>query len=172
MSPVAAPYDARAIANFLLDLADERGLQLTQLSLYKIIYFGHGWYLSVHNTPLIRQEFEAWQHGPVIKVICDSFRSFGKNPIVGRASQLDLISSIRKVVSSTLREDDAHFMISIFNEYYIFDAWQLSDMTHEVGSPWDKLWNSPEPVGRLGLRLRNDEIKAHFDGIARRFRVS
>ena len=35
-------YDARAVANFLLDLADRDGRPLTQVALLKILYFADG----------------------------------------------------------------------------------------------------------------------------------
>ena len=60
-------YDARAVANFLLDHADARGLSLTQLMLLKLLYFSHGWYLNRFKSPLVENEFEAWEHGPVIR---------------------------------------------------------------------------------------------------------
>jgi uncharacterized phage-associated protein len=62
--PAQAPYDSRAVANLLLDVADQRNLPMTQLSLYKLIYFSHGEYLAHTGAPLIAHDFEAWRHGP------------------------------------------------------------------------------------------------------------
>jgi uncharacterized phage-associated protein len=172
MRTASAPYDARAVANMLLDVADARGVPLTQISLLKLLYFGHGWYLSRTGAPLIAQEFEAWEHGPVVKVVRDEFKSFGEKVITTRACKLDIYSGRRSKVPPNLSLDDAKFVRSIFEAYHVYDAWQLSEMTHEINSPWDRLWNSSEPIGRLALRLRNEDIKAHFDGLAKRFRLS
>jgi uncharacterized phage-associated protein len=171
MSPLA-PYDSRAVANFLLDLAEERKLFLTQLSLYKIIYFAHGWYLSSFEEPLILQDFEAWKFGPVVKVLHNEFGRFRSRPITARARKLDIYSNQHKEVTADLAMADKNFVVSTFDAYHVHDAWKLSEMTHEIGSPWDLLWNASEPTGRLGLRLRNREIKAHFDGMSQRFRLS
>ena len=171
MSPIA-PYDARAIANFLLDVADERKLACTQLLLYKLIYFAHGWYLSFFDKPLVRQDFEAWKRGPVVKVVRDEFRAFKKNPINIRAQRLDIYTGKREIVEPILDDNDRRFILQVFNSYYHYGAWNLSEMTHEAGSPWDSLWNSPEPIGRLALRIKNREIKAHFDGLADRLTIS
>jgi uncharacterized phage-associated protein len=171
----ASPYDARAVANLLLDLAEARSVQLTQVSLLKLLYFAHGWYLAVHSKPLVSQDFEAWEHGPVVKVVRDAFRSFGRDPITTRATKLHLQSGEHVPVTADLDERDARFVQSIFEAYHVFDAWQLSDMTHEPGSPWDRLWNSREPVGRLALRIKNVDIQAHFthfNRLPRRFRIS
>jgi uncharacterized phage-associated protein len=167
-----APYDARAVANRLLDFADERKLKLTQISLLKLLYFSHGWYLSGHDRPLLIQEFEAWQHGPVIKVVRDEFRMFGYKPITSRATKLDIMTNKRSIVDSQLSHEDSLFVLSIFNAYHVYDAWQLSKMTHEPKSPWDHIWNSASPIGRLALRIENEAIKAHFDGLPARLGIS
>lgn len=167
-----APYDGRAVANFLLDLASERKLKLTQIVILKLLYFSHGWYLSDFGEPLILQDFEAWKHGPVLKVVRDQFKNFGDRPITSRASILDIFSGELKYAEPNLSTQDSKFIAQIFDSYYFYDAWQLSAMTHECGSPWDALWNSSVPVGRLALRIRNEDIKSHFDGLRLRRRLA
>jgi uncharacterized phage-associated protein len=171
MNP-SAPYDARAIANFLLELGDERQLPLTQVTLLKLLYFSHGWYLALRNVPLIVQEFEAWEHGPVVKVVRDAFKGFKKAPITDRAKKLDIKINQSRIIIPDLAGDDSRLIKLIFDAYHVYGAWELSDMTHEPGSPWDEIWNSPEPVGRLALRIKNEDIQAHFDRLPRRFRLS
>ncbi|MCK9919995.1 DUF4065 domain-containing protein, partial [Microbacteriaceae bacterium K1510] len=144
-----APYDSRAVANFLLDLASKRRLILTQLVLYKVIYFAHGWYLSSFDRPLVSHDFEAWQRGPVIKVLRDQFREFADQPITSRAVKLNIFTGEHTEVPPDLEEQDGEFVSNIFESYFHYGAWKLSEMTHEKGSPWDRLWNSANPVGRL-----------------------
>jgi uncharacterized phage-associated protein len=170
MSP-NSPYDSRAVANFLLDRADALHRSVTQLILYKVIYFSHGWYLAAHSRPLVFHEFEAWQYGPVIKVLRDQFQDFEDRPITSRAEKLNILTGEYTVVPSELREEDGAFIGRIFASYLNYSAWELSNLTHEPGSPWDRLWNSEKPVGRLALRIKNEEIKAHFDGLAKRLRI-
>ncbi len=166
------PYDARAVANLLLDIADAQNVHLTQVSLLKLLYFAHGWYLARSGKPLILQAFEAWERGPVVKVVRDEFKAFGKRPITTRASKLDIYSGRRSRVAPDVSPEDVQFVSSIFDAYHVYDAWQLSQISHETASPWDRLWNSSEPIGRLALRLRDEDIKAHFVGLSKRFRLS
>lgn len=169
---LVAPYDARAIANFLLDLADRRNVRLTQMALLKLIYFAHGWYLAVHNKPLSAHTFEAWQYGPVVKVVRDAFGKFRDKPIDTRAHKLVLATGELRRVPAQLSPDDASFVTAVFDEYRSFTAWKLSDITHEAGSPWDRLWNAEQPIGRLALRIKDEEIRAHFRELPQRFYVS
>lgn len=166
------PYDARAVANLLLDMADQRGQPLTQMSLLKIMYFAHGWFLAMNNMPLVRQDFEAWEYGPVVKVIRDEFKNFKKEPITSRAQRLDIYTGTRELVKPLENLEHVDFVKSIYEFYHVYDAWKLSEMTHEEGSPWDALWNADRPTGRLALRIRNEDIKDHFNGFTQRFRVS
>jgi uncharacterized phage-associated protein len=166
-----APYDSRAVANFLLDLASQRQLVVTQLVLYKVVYFAHGWYLTSFGKPLVSHEFEAWQRGPVIKVLRDQFRKFGDQPITSKAEKLNIFTGETTIVAPDLEQQDAQFIANVFDSYFHYGAWKLSEMTHEKGSPWDRLWNSPNPVGRLALRIKNEEIKAHFDGLGPRLSI-
>ena len=44
--------DVRALANFILDKADERGISITNMALNKIAYFVHCDYLIEKSDPL------------------------------------------------------------------------------------------------------------------------
>jgi uncharacterized phage-associated protein len=169
---MTSPYDARVIANFLLDHAAQRGLSLTQLSLLKLIYFAHGWYLSRFGVPLVENQFEAWEKGPVVRVVRDAFKEFGDRPITKRAERTNIYTGEVDTVRPALSNEDADFVCSVFDRYHVYSAGQLSEMTHERGSPWDRLWNSEEVIVRVGLRIKNEEIKSHFDAIARRKMLS
>lgn len=58
-----APYDPRALANFMLDEAERNGLALTNLASQKLLYFAHGMFLNETKRPLVKGFFEAWQYG-------------------------------------------------------------------------------------------------------------
>lgn len=157
-----APYDAREIANYLLDYADKKNVALGQISLLKLLYFCHGWYLFYKQQPLVKNEFEAWKDGPVVRVVRDAFKHHGKHKISSRAERFDLLTGEVSVVIPDLSYADQRFVEQIFALYEDFGPWELRDLTHEIGSPWDKLWNSQEVRARFGMRIRNEEIMEHF----------
>jgi uncharacterized phage-associated protein len=160
--PSISPYDAREVSNFILKIAHNRGTQITQMSLLKIIFYAHGWYLATNDKPLFRQPVEAWEFGPVVKVVRDAFKGFGRNPITSFAERLDLESGEFTQVSASLSNEDEKFVETIFDNYSKYSAFTLSDMTHEKDSPWDKVWNTNKTIGRLGLRIKNEEIREYF----------
>jgi uncharacterized phage-associated protein len=168
----AAPYDARAVANLVLDKADEIKADITQLQLYKMIYFAHGWYLATEKKRLVEQSFQAWSYGPVIPIVRDAFKEFGRNPIKGRAEKFDIFTGELISIDPINDNKDVDFINKVVVFYHVYDGWELSDMTHEKGSPWDKVWNSEKPIGNLGLRIDEKLIEMHFSQLPRRFGVN
>jgi uncharacterized phage-associated protein len=85
-------YDARQVANCLLDIADSQNCPVTHLALQKIIYFAHGLSYARLGQPLLLNKIEAWKRGPVVRELYFAFNSYGERPINGRASLIDLQS--------------------------------------------------------------------------------
>ena len=159
-------YDARTVANFIIALHASRGEKLTQLRLYKLLYFCHGWFLVEFGKPLVWNAFEAWERGPVIKAVRDCFRKFGANPITEFAAVFDFRSGQISEFSHSLNEAHERFVTTVVDGYRGISAGQLSEMTHGTGSPWDHLWRAGQPIGRFGLRMKNHEILTDFLDIA------
>jgi uncharacterized phage-associated protein len=155
-------YDARALANMLLDLADELGLRLTHMAIHKIIFYAHGWYLAETNAPLVRQAFEAWNYGPVLKPIYEAFKQYGNKSISARASHFDPVSGTTHIVRSEFALSDVSFVRNVLRAYGHLNALELSHLTHRSGGPWDKMWNAPGGKITLGMTISNDAIRQDF----------
>jgi uncharacterized phage-associated protein len=159
-------YDARAVANALLDLAAGSGSSLTHMAVHKVIYYAHGWYLAKHGKPLVKQEFEAWKDGPVLRSVWESLRESGSKPVTCRAQRFDPVRQTREVVSPDIDEDARRFLSNILAAYGHLHAFELSEMTHAAGGPWDLVWNSPRGRVTLGMRISNEAIRTHFERTA------
>jgi uncharacterized phage-associated protein len=132
-------YDARAVANFFIDQGAERNHQLNLMTVLKLIYFAHGWYLAMNNKPLVKNDFEAWERGPVVRVVYESFKDFKKaRPIDRKATKFDPVSGEHTEVAYQFEKDEVAFLKSIYMRYGHIHALELSKMTHEPGSPWIK----------------------------------
>lgn len=157
-------YDARAVANFLLDYADQKGIEVTLLLLQKMIFYAHGWYLSHKQQPLLQQPFEAWEYGPVVRAVWESFKGNGRAPLTSRAKRFDVITNGFSEVRDPIGDQEATFLQHIFDAYAHVDAFDLSNATHVPGSPWDKVWNAPNGAINVGMKIPNDEIRKWFSG--------
>lgn len=142
-----------AIANRFLRLASEKGETLTPMQLLKLVYIAHGWALGLYSRPLIRDEIQAWQYGPVIPDLYQKIRRFRSNPVEGEIddSGADALSS---------KENNL-----IEQVYDIYGRWSgpaLSRLTHAKGTPWDKTY---EP-GAFGVVIPDDIIEDHYANLA------
>lgn len=124
-----------AVANAVLDEARAQGKTLTIMQLLKLVYIAHGWSLALLNAPLVNEEPEAWQHGPVFPAIYREFRRYGSQPIAGNAS-----GPFGTVPSANLSADQRAIIQSVVMNYGDTHAFALSRITHEPGTPWSQVY--------------------------------
>ena len=60
---------ADAVADYLLALADERGDEVNNLKLNKLLYYAQAWHLGRYGEPLFPEKFQAWSTGPIIPAL-------------------------------------------------------------------------------------------------------
>lgn len=147
-------HDPRAIANEFLKL---NGAPLNQMKLQKLVYIAHGWNLAINKSPLIRGRIEAWDGGPVMRVIWDHLRDFGYNVsgyLLGKSQSLPF--------SSELTDEEKAIVEHVWEKYRKFSGLELSEMTHKPGTPWS---NSYFGRGR-NASLIDSDIQQHFIDLA------
>ncbi len=165
-------YDVRAIGNWFLNRADQEGKILTAMKLQKLAYVAHGWHLAFTDKPLVHDAVEAWKWGPVFRPLYHEFREFGSEPIGRRATVFDGATLEERIIQV---DDYAHldeepmsqtelneFLESVWNVYGTYSAVELSDITHQPGTPWYDM------LEKMGHRIRpytvipNDLILQHY----------
>ncbi len=151
------PYDTKTVANSILFKAKEDGVSITPLKLQKLMYYLHGWYLAIQNKPLLNENFEVWQYGPVLPSIYHELKHLGRKSIddyLTTLSPQDL-----EPVAYVVNEGDEEFydiLDAVWSNYSGYSGLQLSAMTHKDGSPWDRAKKEYEAV------LKNSDIREHF----------
>ena len=160
---MAAPYDGRKVANLLLDRFDSVKWGISNKKINKVLFFVHGVGLARLSYPLIRNHFEAWDHGPVVSVVYHSFKQFDFKPICLRAAAFNYVSNKEEVLMYTeLDPRDREFIVKVAEYYMQRTADDLESMTHEVDAPWSII--RAIPPGERGLRNRipDDLIRRYF----------
>lgn len=176
-------YSAKAIANYFLDIAESTGHVITPMKLQKLVYFAHGWNLAITAAPLIDEQVEAWQFGPVISSLYHAFKKYGGSPITGYAKEMDLAKISSSTDESSLADayqtprvppndhETIKLLSKIWEIYGTFTAVQLSNLTHLDGTPWKKVWDENQSTSNLipkGKDIDNDAIKNYFLAQAKR----
>jgi uncharacterized phage-associated protein len=154
-------YDGRAVANFVLDECDAAGVAVTHLALQKIVYFCHVWSLIELGQPLVRQSFEAWEHGPVLQYLYREFKEFGPNPLRDRARQLNPRNGQREVVAYDFAKPTRELLIKVVAIYSRFSASILRELSHAPGGPWDRVWHHRGNINP-GMRIDNRDIAQFY----------
>ena len=66
------------VANHFVECS---GYTKTNLQVMKLTYISHGYMLAIYDEPLIYDEVEAWDHGPVIPAAWHEFKKWGSRII-------------------------------------------------------------------------------------------
>jgi len=153
--------DPRALANFLLDIADREGVPLTNLALNKIAYFVHGHYIAKFDKPLIDAKIEAWQYGPVFREIYHQFKVFNKSPISSRAKAVDLCTGDYHILTYCFEQNEYEFLVEAAMPFIHMRPSALVDLSHAPGGPWHQAWFYDGDVNP-GMQITDESIKSYF----------
>lgn len=136
------------IANFFVELscAKEEGY-ITNLKVNKLLYFAQAWSYVRNGCPLFDEDIEAWQYGPVVPSVYNAFRGYGRDNISETCGKLSF---------DNFSEAELQLLIDIQREYGKYEASTLVDMTHEKGSPWQKVYDGSHRV------ISPDSMRAYF----------
>jgi uncharacterized phage-associated protein len=159
-------YDAREVANFILDRCDALGREVSNLSLQKIVYFCHVWTLIALQRPLIREEFEAWELGPVMPYLYREFKVFGDSRITRRASKLDRSNGQRVLAQYKFDDEIQTLLTEVVSSYSGLSPYQLVQISHVKGGPWNQVWNHGERIN-AGMRISNALISEFYSAQSR-----
>ncbi|MDP3117975.1 MAG: DUF4065 domain-containing protein [Phenylobacterium sp.] len=155
-------FDARAIANLLLDEAEGRALVVTNLMLQKLLYFTHGAYLTANRAPLVDGYFEAWTHGPVHPNVYQAFKEAGSSPITWRAVRSDYTSGRLLVVPPVSDAGAVAVCRRVVNTLGSLSASQLVALSHVPGGPWDVVSNEARTNPGRGMRISDMLVLERF----------
>jgi uncharacterized phage-associated protein len=156
-------YDARGVANFFIGRALECSRPISAMTLLKVLYFAHGWYLAKHHRALVAQPFEAWKHGPVVRVVYDQIKGQGSKSISYKLKSFDVDQCGFVETCCSFSAETERFLADIFDCYSQFHPFTLSDLTHIEGSPWDVVWSKAERKAVPGMVISNNIIKTWFE---------
>jgi uncharacterized phage-associated protein len=143
-------YSVLEIADEILKIAKRKGVELTPMQLMKLVYIAHGWSLAILEKDLFSDRIEAWKYGPVIPVLYQATKRFGRKSI-----PFELISDEEP---SPLKTAEQSFLEDVFDKYGHLDGIQLSSLTHKKETPWD-LRYVPD---MQNIEIPDDLIKQHY----------
>jgi len=141
------------VADYFLTAQDpEAGELLTHLKLQKLVYYADAWSLALRGKPLIRDQFEAWVHGPAVRSLYARFAEHSWNPIPPEAATSD---------PSTLPADVQEFLDEVWAAYGQFSAKKLELMTHSE-RPWIEAREGCRPLEKSDRSINKKTMKEYY----------
>lgn len=134
-------------ANSIIYLHREMfGESPSPMKVQKLCYYAQGYHLAEGYGELFTEDFEAWQHGPVVPSLWQKYRDYSWHPINEELEMPELSSGLRD------------FLEEIVLSYGRYDGAALSTMTHRE-SPWknaregiDEMAGSNNPISKDSLQ--------------------
>lgn len=115
---------ALAVAKCFFDYRKrDDGRELGFVRLHKLVYFAYGLYAARQDSPLIGEQLEAWQWGPVFPSLYYSLS--GRN-----------IPEVMAIAPGVEEAEIRHFIESLEKALQGIKTLTLSSLAHEEGSPW------------------------------------
>lgn len=158
-----ALYDAKAVANKILQFSEKLGINLTPMQLIKLVYFANGWFMANSgHIPLTKDKAEAWQFGPVYRSVYDAFKKYRNKPIALPA--FDPSTGAPYGADIKMSRDALIIIETVVREYGKLHAFELSDITHKEGTPWHSTFHSQG----VNSEIDNELIAEHYSGLRRK----
>jgi uncharacterized phage-associated protein len=158
-------YTSKAITNEFIALAAAQGRgDLSPMKLQKLVYLAHGWHLANFDEPLIKEVVQAWRYGPVIPSLYHDLKQYGNEPVTEELHSVKYEDG--KFSRFVPRVDDSDekakaIIEQVWEVYGKFSPIQLSNLTHEHGTPW-KTITSEYPTIPSDLEIPDELIKQCF----------
>lgn len=128
---------------------------ITHLKLQKLLYYAQGISLGMYGKPIFKEKIEAWQHGPVVREVYGHFSKFGRNNI-----EISMNDESEKILNKIENNREVSEVLNLtYDNFAIYTAWQLRQLTHEDNTPWD----ITQKTKGLGKEIDNQLIKEYFE---------
>ncbi len=145
-------YDSILVAQYLLSLAREKGLNLNVTKVQKMLYIVFGYFLSQFDKKIIEESPRAWPFGPVFPRAQNKVDYTNILPINSPE-----FSEIKKDIELT------KVLNEVLDKYSQYTASQLTEWSHQKGSPWSK---TTEEIGfRWNTPIKEEYINEYFKNL-------
>lgn len=137
MKSVDVERDIKINSYYVIDYFHQKGENITNLKLQKLMYFMEGLYMVITDESyLFEQDFFAWNLGPVCKELYDHYKEYGNENIELTDEESKKIINFPNV--------NKVFVELLFRVFGNWSAYELVELTHEKDSPWYKVTNGEE----------------------------
>lgn len=141
------------VAKFFLAM-----IPISHLQLQKLVYLAYKEYLTKYEESLFKEKIVAYQYGPVVEEVYQTFKTYGSKTIEINDSKeyilkdIHLPQALGRMALAKEAEKIIPVLLKVVDKYGALSARQLVDFTHSKQGPWDTVY-------KLGLNCEiTDDI--------------
>lgn len=143
-------YKAQNIATYIIQYATNKGKNITNLKLQKVLYYVQGYFLKEYEKPAFNDEIKNWTYGPVVPSVYYNYCSYGSEPLKENDNE----------TFGFLSNDHKKLLNNVINSCLDIPSFKLVEQTHSE-APWkNSSWSgliSRESI--LKYFANNDPLK-------------
>lgn len=137
-------------SEYIIEYYNRKNKKVTNLELQKLAYFLEAIYMvSTNEEYLFKEDFAAWNFGPVNFEIYKHYKNFGRIPI-------DLGKEVN------INSQNLKYIENLYELFKDFTATQLVNLSHEEGSPWYKIYKKNDGSIPRSEVISKSETKKWF----------
>lgn len=141
-------YNAKDIAEYVVDYSYDNGRLINLLRLQKIMYFIQCEYLANQGRPCFKEDFHAWSSGAVIHELRYEYKRFG--------GLMTIFSKGTNKKKYEIQQADIKIIQEVVKQCEPYTTTQLMNICHSQ-DPWIKAYKKP------GDKITKESIIDFFD---------
>ena len=139
---------AASIMQVARTLGSLSGWSLSNLELQKMAYISEMLHLGRFGVPLIDEEWQAWDYGPVQPDLYHKVKAYGNSPVRDVFTMPSLVEGTSE--HNSVRE--THNLMRSMR------PGQMVNVTHQAGGAWANNYQT----GLRGVRIPKEQIRAEY----------
>ncbi len=153
--------DSVELATYILA---KLGQPTNHLKMQKLVYYVEAYHLSYFNESIIKDEFEAWVHGPVVRKIWKRFCN--KSAPLYDQIRLDTYESMKIMgeVESKINDEQFDLIENIISSLGAKSGYYLECMTHEE-LPWKEARKNLPSEARSSRKISKETMRKFYQGL-------
>ena len=152
--------DASAL---ILTYFDNKGDLISNKKLQKLLYYVEAWSL-VHTESFIKEDFQAWVHGPVVPESYHRYKVFMYSPIVSSYAPEETSGKRLENIFKTIGEKQKSLVEDVLTRYGALNSFQLEMLSHSE-YPWKSARGNISPFVHSTEVIKKDVMKAFYSSL-------
>lgn len=137
------------LGHIVTNYINQKGDTVSHKKLQKLLYYVEAWHLVNFEEPLLKEDFQAWVHGPVIPELYQKLKEFGFNNLEVVNDEHETVDKeIAAIIKrNNLTSDKVQFIYSVLDTYGSLTSFDLELLSHSE-MPWIKARGNCTPHDR------------------------